>query len=170
MFEAYDSEKHPANNAYHSVLYHGEDERFINLQQRIRDDNTDLTDEKLQAEIDEFLEIDPSHSMHFVDNKPDVNMWRAIRNQYARDDILAHDDGWDPEKPNWFHSLQISLYVRDPIHMSEAKYEELQELVKEKIPGYDFDSFHLPISHFEDLCIEGDIFEHESAKKYDQLH
>jgi hypothetical protein len=43
-------------------------------------------------------------------------------------------------------------------------------LVKEKIPGYDFDAFHLPIFHHEELCLPGDIFAHENAKKYQDLH
>jgi len=32
---------------------------------------------------------------------------------------------WDPNQPKWFHSLQISLYVRDAINLSEEREKEL---------------------------------------------
>ena len=39
-----------------------------------------------------------------------------------------------------------------------------------KVPGYDFDSFHLPVFHHPELCIEGDIFTHPNARKFSDAH
>ena len=124
----------------------------------------------MQAEIDELLEIDPSHTMHFVGNKPNIEQWRKIRRQYIRGDLLDIDDGWDPHKPQWFNSLQISVFIRNPEKMTEERMEEIKNLVKEKIPGHDFEAFHVPVFHHDDVCLPGDIFKHENAKKYNDLH
>lgn len=85
-------------------------------------------------------------------------------------ETAPEDEDWDPSKMQWFNSLQVSLFVRDPNSISDERELELHELVKTKIPGHDFDSFHLPIMHHTEHCIAGDIFAHEKAKKYDQLH
>ena len=42
--------------------------------------------------------------------------------------------------------------------------------MKEKIPGYDFETLHMPIYHHSDLCIAGDIFEHPNAKHYSEIY
>jgi len=106
MVEEYDAEKHPASNAAASMDLHGDSKRFKKFQQRIRDDDKHaLTAEDLQREIDEFLEIDPSHSGHFINHKPTAEQWKQIRHQYIRTDLSGHDDEFDPDHPMWFHNL-----------------------------------------------------------------
>ena len=141
------------------------------FQHRLREDNlSKMTDATLQSEIDEFLMIDPNHSLHFIGNKPDTEMWKKIRHFYADEYKDNFMEDWDPTKPTTYHSLQISMYARDPNKMDEARWDQLAELLHEKVPGYDFKSFHLPIFHHEDVCIAGDIFTHHNAKKYSDIH
>ena len=40
----------------------------------------------------------------------------------------------------------------------------------DKIPGYDFESHHMPIMHHDELCIQGDIFTNPKAKTYSEIH
>jgi len=62
------------------------------------------------------------------------------------------------------------VFARHPEKMTDERMEEIRNLVKEKIPGHDFDTFHLPIFHHDEVCLPGDIFQHENAKKYHELH
>lgn len=108
MVEEFDHNKHPIINANRSVEFHGEDERFIALQQRIRqDDLGSMNDADLQNEIDEFLEIDPTHNMHFPHNEITIDHWRKVRHHYTiehAEDYQPPDD-MDPDVEKWFNSL-----------------------------------------------------------------
>ena len=59
----------------------------------------------------------------------------------------------NPDTYTWFNSLQITLYVREAMNVTESQLEELQQHVMDKIPGYDFESHHMPIMHHDELCI-----------------
>lgn len=108
MVEEYDHSKHPVINANRSVEFHSHDERFQALQARIKaDDLKKMNDADLQNEIDEFLEIDPTHNMHFPNNEITIDHWRKVRHHYAiqhADDYMPPDD-MDPDKYTWFNSL-----------------------------------------------------------------
>jgi len=94
-----------------------------------------------------------------------------MRHHFARTDLHDFEDAeFDLNKPIWFHNLQITLFVRDGNNITDERMEELTERTKDYIPGYDFDSYHIPIMHHRDHCIEGDIFTHEKAKKYTEIH
>lgn len=73
------------------------------------------------------------------------------------------------DEPTWMNSLQVTLYVRNP-EISDTKIAELQNVLKERIPGYNFDEYHMPILHHSDVCIDGDIFEHKNAHTYKDIH
>jgi len=75
---------------------------------------------------------------------------------------LEDSDIFDENKPKWFNSLQISVFVRDPTVYRDdiVKMHDLKNKIKAKVPGYDFEAFHMETVHNDEQCISGDIFAH----------
>jgi hypothetical protein len=79
-----------------------------------------------QLEIDEFLIIDPTHAHHFKDGKPSIEEWKEIRHHYASDNKEIVEPVEDPKYVvdengmHLYHSLSISIFVRNPYDLSDS--------------------------------------------------
>ena len=81
-----------------------------------------MNDGDLQGEIDEFLEIDPTHNFHFPNNSPSIEHWRMVKHHYLdeHDEDYMPPEDMSPDVEKWFNSLQITLYVRNAANKTEA--------------------------------------------------
>jgi len=101
----------------------------------------EVKESKLQAELDLFLSLDKDgHETHFTDHTPTIEEWKQKRHFYAEDHLLEDmEDIWaDHDKSQWFNTLDITLYLREPEKINEDKLKEYQAITKKRIPGYDF--------------------------------
>lgn len=130
-----------------------------------------MTFDDLQSEIDKFVEIDENHKYHFTKAEPSVSEWKHLRDLYLEPvsrNFTLHDE-MDLEEPHWFKTLDIVLYLRNAEKVHEEKLEELVSKMKKLVPGFNFDDSHMEILHDNEMCVQGDIFEHKNAKKFDKL-
>lgn len=117
------------------------------------DENKTLTDDVLNKEIDDLMYLDKFHHNHFTDKRPTPEEWKTRRELYISHPHHQDDeDLYDMEKEQWFNDLRVSVYLRDHRN-SEEHLEDLKSKLKERIPGYDFDSFHMPTSHDDQSCV-----------------
>lgn len=171
VIEEFDENKHSQILAQKAIDKHGMSTRFLELQRNIEKNNAmDLSEDDLQVEIDLLMSVDPTHDMHFADRKPTIAMWKRIRHLYSQSATSVQiSDEYDDSKEKWFNSLEIRLYMRNANDVQSDQINKLKKLVKEKVPGYDFDQFHIETLHDDKLCISGDVFKHINAKSWAQI-
>jgi hypothetical protein len=56
------------------------------------------------------------------------------------------------------HQRSISVLLRDPVNFPQEKLLEVIGLLREKVPGVDFDKSHNILDHQLEKCPAGDLF------------
>lgn len=168
--EEYSAEKHDKFLAERTQLYFGDKKAFDKLQMKIASDNHEgrnLTDSDYNDEIDLLMKIDPAHYTHFSRNRPTVEEWKKRRSLYVDTDHsrIDWDDLYDKNKQHTFNSLTISVYIREPAE-ARQHLEQLKQKLRDSIPGYDLETYHMSTFHDEAACIKEDVFGHKNSFRY----
>jgi hypothetical protein len=115
------------------------------------------------------MNIDPFHHHHFNAHRPTIEQWKKRRTLYGDSSSLEDmDDAFNMEKEQWFNDNRISVYMRKPQAVDD-RLDDIKKVLKERVPGFDFDSFHMNTIHDESTCLDGDIFSHSKAWRYSEI-
>lgn len=167
VIEEYNSDKHDHYIADRTISNHEENSAFQKLQRRLFDDNEkkELTDDDYNQEIDTLMAIDPLHRHHFNSHRPTIEQWKKRRSLYVDTSFAELDDAFNMEKESWFNDLRITVYFRDHT-VADNELEDIKLKIKQRVPGFDFDTFQLNTIHDESTCIQGNIFSHSNSWRY----
>lgn len=111
------------------------------------------------------MSIDPFHRSHFSTHRPSIEQWKERRNLYVNSNYAELEDAYNMEKESWFNDLRITVYFRDHT-VADNELEDIKRKIKQRVPGYDFDTFQLNTVHDEESCLQGDIFSHKNLWRY----
>ena len=122
-------------------------------------------------ELDSFLQFNVNTEYIFRGAKPTPALWEDLRDIYARHLEDEEDEQVDITKRNWFNQVIIQVHVRNETNVSPIEVNEWISIVKDHIPGNNFDMSHLKITHAENaLCPEdGSLFDLPNAGNYSVL-
>lgn len=74
-------------------------------------------------------------------------------------------------KPTLTHHLLTSIHVRNPEKLTSEKFESYLDILKQKVPEFDLDTFHVKGVHHKDCPV--DLFENydpfKESKKPDDI-
>jgi hypothetical protein len=180
MIEAYDEAVHPEALANRTIAAMGPNEGFKNLTDMIKSIPTErVGDEQLGAELDLFGKTVPDPMGAFPTGQPSLEVWKTRRDFYAagmdmptEEESLAEGAKEDelPEDPQWMHDMRVSVFMRKPYDVKDTKYRDFAVKMKERMPSLNWDEIMQYVEHKDDNCVRGDIFKHESAKRFDDIH
>lgn len=117
----------------------------------------------LREELDEFVAVLTENSFHLENGLPSVEDWKLQRVYYAQS---------EPDEPESkvTHTLDVSVYVRDPHSTSDTDLKALLAKLASILPSVDFSlSTHAKLNQSKDVCPEGDLHKHPGAMSYDKL-
>ena len=87
----------------------------------------DSSDRDLREELDRFVKILSENNQHLEHGLPEVEDWKLQRKYMAEADQ-------EPEQPKFTHFVDVSLYVRDPYDLIDAKFEKLRARLSLIVP------------------------------------
>lgn len=130
-------------------------------------------DEKtLQGELNVFLKIgEGEHKTHFRNHEPTIEEWKKIRHFYAQEqDDMPEIEDMNLDGENHFNTLDITLYLRHPNKVDFEDMKQYQKIAQDRVPGYDFATWHTHVLHDKEICMDGDIFTNPKAQKWGDFH
>jgi len=157
----------------------GPNEDFKKLQELIRETPSDkATKQQLEKELNIFLGYENDAHLIFASKQPNIDEWRIRRSNYLQEmDPYDYDDPKMnmtederlPKEAMWFHDMRVSVFVRKQFNVPDEKYQQLANKAKKLVPSFYWDELTQYIEHKDDTCIRGDIFNHPSRKRFEDL-
>jgi hypothetical protein len=117
------------------------DPNFKKFQQLIQKrDESNLLAKDMEEEMDSLITFERTMRSFFLHHRPSVEEWKSIRKHYLNGPTIYKIDSFDDmyTKQRWFHSVDITLYMRNPEDVSQTHLKEMKNILKTKVPGYDF--------------------------------